>query len=750
MKKIFTLFTVVAVLLSFFPTTVFAVWVSHIDEGVEVFYGENVFPVENIEVGDGLYALKQGNEVKLYEYEGPGGDIVIPDGITAISGSTFGGSNITSVIIPDSVTKIGDRAFIQCPNLTSVTMPDSVTEIGEDIFWECTNLTDVTLSKNITEIPRGTFKGCSSLANVVIPNGVTRIGDEAFGDCSSLTEIMIPDSVTIIDIAFYGCTGLSAITIPDSVEEICFSAFDGCLNLEEINIPSTTKFVIDVYDGDTWDWDMAKTTDGEKYLSGIEFFGNKYVYIRDVDIPEYTQGWTATHRTANEILHLFTGNPFLTRINLPDRLTEIDAYVLSGCVNLVHVAIPSSVTKIGGSSFLHCKSLPCLFIPASVTEIYEGAFAGCTNLSVICFAGMPQISRDCFKEGFVAPELRNDSLGQLHFLVGYPDTEMYSYAGAHWATTAYASGLGLQNYLAPQSGRITNQSNQICAGLTSDYEKAKAVYTWMAENIAYDYDYRERRKSEVVTDPEGVLDCKLTVCDGYARLTRALLQAQGIPTMYITGPADGPRSWEEHAWNAAYIKEQGRWIYMDSTWGRGRKNDMETGEETTYLNQKYFDISPYILSLDHHADPIPDASFSVSPSQSSVAVNGKRVQFDAYNICGNNYFKLRDLAAALNGTEKQFNVTWDNGKAAVNIMTSSPYTPVGGELIPGDGREKQGKVNASSAYLDGMQFLLPAYNIEGNNYVKLRDIGELLDFNVSWDRADNVIRIDTGEAYTAD
>lgn len=87
---------------------------------------------------------------------------------------------------------------------------------------------------------------------------------------------------------------------------------------------------------------------------------------------------------------------------------------------------------------------------------------------------------------------------------------------------------------------------------------------------------------------------------------------------------------------------------------------------------------------------------------------------------------------------------------AVHHKFSLLHQLFGGELIPGDGQEKQGKVNASSAYLDGMQFLLPAYNIEGNNYVKLRDIGELLDFNVSWDGADNVIRIDTGEVYTAD
>ncbi len=137
-----------------------------------------------------------------------------------------------STNIPDSVTEIGEKAFYGCDSLTSVTIPDSVTNIGERAFHYCSGLTSAIIPDSVTEIGERAFEGCRSLTSVTIPNSVTEIGERAFSGCSSLKSVTIPDSVTKIgERAFDGCRGLTSVTIPNSVSKIDRGAFDGCSSL---------------------------------------------------------------------------------------------------------------------------------------------------------------------------------------------------------------------------------------------------------------------------------------------------------------------------------------------------------------------------------------------------------------------------------------------------------------------------------------------------------------------------------------
>jgi len=139
---------------------------------------------------------------------------------------------------------------------------------------------------------------------------------------------------------------------------------------------------------------------------------------------------------------------------------------------------------------------------------------------------------------------------------------------------------------------------------------------------------------------------------------------------------------------------------------------------------------------------------TATPTEATVLVDGKKVAFDAYNINGNNYFKLRDLAYTLNGTKKQFSVGWDGAKNAITLTSGESYVATGGEMAGKGSGAKTPKPTSSRIYKDGKEVQFTAYNIEDNNYFKLRDIGEAFDFGVDWDGASKTIAIDTSKGYT--
>ena len=141
---------------------------------------------------------------------------------------------------------------------------------------------------------------------------------------------------------------------------------------------------------------------------------------------------------------------------------------------------------------------------------------------------------------------------------------------------------------------------------------------------------------------------------------------------------------------------------------------------------------------------------TAKPMSSNVVINKKAVAFEAYNIGGSNYFKLRDIAMALSGTTKQFNMDWDGVNHIVGIYSTTAYAPVGGELsLPGKGSEISALPSTAIFYLDSAAIQITAYNIGGSNYVKLRDVASLLDFFVGWDGTSNTIAIDTSRSYQA-
>jgi len=179
----------------------------------------------------------------------------------------------------------------------------------------------------------------------------------------------------------------------------------------------------------------------------------------------------------------------------------------------------------------------------------------------------------------------------------------------------------------------------------------------------------------------------------------------------------------------------------------------QKGEKYTLTKPGYYNVRGTIYGEDGnyendiHTDiviKITDLNAVYAPSK--VLVDGEEYKFEAYNIEGNNYFKLRDIAMLLNknNAEAQFaNVTWDDVNKVVNVIPHQKYVPVGGEFAEGDGTSKLAQYGASELYLDGFPIGVRAYLINGNNYFKLRDLAEIFMFDVDWDAAANSVIIDT-------
>ena len=166
----------------------------------------------------------------------------------------IGCSNLTSVIIPNTVKTIGIAAFVCCTNLTSVTIPNSVTSIGELAFADCQSLPSVTIPNSVTSIGEHAFDSCQSLPSVNIPNSVTNIGGGAFSSSGCLTAITVDAKNTVyssMDGVLFNKSQTTLIqfpsgkgkggtyTIPNSVKGIGVEAFVDCYNLKSVNIPNS-------------------------------------------------------------------------------------------------------------------------------------------------------------------------------------------------------------------------------------------------------------------------------------------------------------------------------------------------------------------------------------------------------------------------------------------------------------------------------------------------------------------------------
>lgn len=337
-------------------------------DGDDVFYDDSA----NFIIKDGV----------LVKYTGWQPFVEIPDTVTAIGDEAFlNNKTMIHVLIPDSVTSIGESAFEGCTSLLSVSIPDSVEFIGNSAFEGCTSLGYAHLPNNVkyTVIGSNLFRECSVLKEIELPDSIIKIGARAFEECHLLEQVSFNEKITLIDYeAFKDCESITDLVLPQYVTELEWESFAGCDGITELEIPKSLKKATAYGYSGTARFGPFSECDN---LSRITFqkgtkeiaeglFGN-CTGLKEIEIPNSV---TKIGRAA------FTWCTNLETVKFSTNLVDIDDVAFYHCDNLVVLNFPDVVTRIGARTFEECNSLKEVILPSSLTELEWQAFASCSQI----------------------------------------------------------------------------------------------------------------------------------------------------------------------------------------------------------------------------------------------------------------------------------------------------------------------------------------------------------------------------------
>lgn len=345
--------------------------------------------LESARIVSGGEANSESDATPLFLFS----EILIPSGTKDISTEDdimgyeiFKECQLESIILPNTLKKISDKAFSDNENLNYVKIPKSVIQIGWSIFQKCPCLVSINV-----DIDSNSFV---SVDGILFSKDRKRLVNYP---CGKIGDYVIPDGTEHIYGAFVGCKYIASITIPESVKdeiEDNYRTFDGC-KFKTVYIQGATK--------------------GAQYIPCTE------KYIVNEDNQEYSTIDGVLYDKAKKTLLRYP--PFCQATSTYD--TEIIGYkAFCDCNLLTSIRIDPPTKEIGEYAFLRCRNLQTIKIPSSVTKIHRTAFLGCNNLSNIYFEGIVPPGQHSFgnPNGEVKPFKIYNSKCVLHVPRGSKDS----------------------------------------------------------------------------------------------------------------------------------------------------------------------------------------------------------------------------------------------------------------------------------------------------------------------------------------
>lgn len=324
-----------------------------------------------------------GTTIEKYE-----GDIVIPETavykdevytVVDVPTAVFkGNTTVTSVVLPNTLTKLNDGTFDSCTALTSVTLPSSITKISAKCFQKCTALTSITIPGTIVDFGADAFNGAVNLESMTFAEGddaiaipasifngggfdkfttlninrpidgskYTAMAEKPFRSNKVLTTIVLGPKVTSLPTSYFeGCKALTNLTLPAELASLGTNVFAGCSSLPEVTLPAGITTI------------PSSTFQGCTSLAKVRFEGA----VTSIDAMAFL-------------------NAKVSDIVLPESLTSIGQMAFSGSALKGALVIPAAVKTIGAQAFANNAELTSVAIPAATKAIGDGAFMGCTAI----------------------------------------------------------------------------------------------------------------------------------------------------------------------------------------------------------------------------------------------------------------------------------------------------------------------------------------------------------------------------------